>query len=103
MNISSFIDTMVKKKFALSMPEGSGLMAYLEKGEKGLLRKERGAGRSVHEVRVEDGQLVVPPELEKKLGLEPGSRLDVVLTNGRAEILPNIRFWAFFSAYGRGT
>jgi MoaA/NifB/PqqE/SkfB family radical SAM enzyme len=81
---------MNEKKFALSMPEGSGLMAYLEKGEKGLLRKERGSGRSVHEVRVEDGKLVVPPELEKKLGLSPGARLEIAFDGGRAEILPNI-------------
>lgn len=81
---------MTGKKFALSMPEGTGLLAYLEKGEKGLFRKERTSGRSVHEVRVEDGKLVVPPELEKKLGLCPGARLEIVFDGGRAEILPNI-------------
>jgi len=81
---------MSEKKFALNMPEGTGLMAYLEKGEKGLLRKERGSGRSVHEVRVEDGRLVVTPELEKKLGLSPGARLEIAFGGGRAEILPNV-------------
>jgi len=81
---------MVKKKFALSMPEGTGLMAYLEKGEKGLLRKGGASGRSVHEIIVESGKLAVPPELEKKLGLSPGARLEIVFDGGRAEILPNI-------------
>ncbi len=81
---------MVKQKFALSMPEGTGLLAYLEKGEKGLLR-DRAAGREpVYEVRFEDGKLAVPPELEKKLGLAPGARLEIVFDGGRAEILPNI-------------
>ncbi len=30
---------MVKEKFALSMPEGTGLLVYLEKGEKGLINQ----------------------------------------------------------------
>jgi MoaA/NifB/PqqE/SkfB family radical SAM enzyme len=81
---------MVKKKFALSMPEGSGLLAYLEKGEKSLLRRERASGRSVNEIRVDGGKLVIPSELEKKLGLSPGARLEIVFDGGRAEILPNI-------------
>lgn len=38
MNISSYIHVMDKNKFALNMPEGTGLTAYLEKGEKGILR-----------------------------------------------------------------
>jgi MoaA/NifB/PqqE/SkfB family radical SAM enzyme len=81
---------MVTEKFALSMPEGTGLLVYLEKGEKGLMHKERDPGRSVHEVHVEDGKLVVPAELEKKLGLAPGARLEIVFERGRAEVLPNI-------------
>jgi len=81
---------MDKNKFALNMPEGTGLMAYLEKGEKGLMHKERDPGRSVHDVRVEDGKLVVPAELEKKLGLAPGARLEIVFERGRVEVLPNI-------------
>ena len=35
MNISSYIDAMSEKKFALSMPERRGLLGYLGKGEKG--------------------------------------------------------------------
>lgn len=78
---------MSEKKYALNMPEGTGLMAYLEKG---VRRKTRESGRSVHEARVEAGKLVVPGELEKKLGLSPGARLKIAFERGRAEILPNI-------------
>lgn len=81
---------MDKTKFAPSVPEGAGLLAYLEKGEKGLLRRERASGRSVHEVRFENGKLAVPAELEKTLGLSPGAKLEIVFEGGRAEILPNI-------------
>jgi MoaA/NifB/PqqE/SkfB family radical SAM enzyme len=81
---------MSEKKFALNMPEGTGLMAYLEKGEKGLVVRGRAGAKEVHELRVENGSLVVPPELGKKLGLAPGSRVEVVFEGGRAEILPNI-------------
>jgi MoaA/NifB/PqqE/SkfB family radical SAM enzyme len=81
---------MSEKKFALNMPEGTGLMAYLEKGEKGLVFRGRAGAKEVHELRVENGSLVVPPELGKKLGLAPGSRVEVVFEGGRAEILPNI-------------
>jgi MoaA/NifB/PqqE/SkfB family radical SAM enzyme len=81
---------MSEKKFALNMPEGTGLMAYLEKGEKGLVVRGRAGAKEVHELRVANGSLVVPPELEKKLGLAPGSRVEVVFEGGRAEILPNI-------------
>jgi preprotein translocase subunit Sec61beta len=38
MNISSYIDAMDKNEFALNMPEGAGLLSYLENGEKGLVR-----------------------------------------------------------------
>jgi len=80
-----------KNRFALNMPEGTALLAYMEKGEKGLVPVSKGgSANDVWELRVEDGRLVVPPGLEKKLGLAPGSRLEVVLTNGRAEVLPNI-------------
>lgn len=81
---------MDKNKFALNMPEGTGLMAYLEKGEKGLLRSQVAASNSIYELFVENGKLVFPPDLEKKLGLEPGARLEVVVNGGRVEILPNI-------------
>jgi len=81
---------MDKNKFALNMPEGTGLMAYLEKGEKGLLRSQVAANQAVYELLVEKGKLVFPPDLEKKLGLEPGARLEVIVRGGRAEILPNI-------------
>ncbi len=80
---------MSEKKFALNMPEGTGLLTYMEKGEKARMVAPKG-GRDVWELRVENGRLAVPAGLEKKLGLEPGSRLDVVFNNGRAEILPNV-------------
>lgn len=72
------------------MPEGTGLMAHFEKGEKGPLRSQVAPGQAVSELLVEKGKLVFPPDLEKKLGLEPGARLEVVVKGGRAEILPNI-------------
>ncbi len=81
---------MNEKRFALSMPEGTGLLTCLEKGEKGPATSLREHGGDVHELRVEDGKLVVPPELEKRLGLLPGSRLEIVFRGGRAEVLPNI-------------
>ncbi len=81
---------MSEKEFGLNMPEGTGLMAYLEKGEKALLR-ERKEGESCHFLlKAEEGRLVVPPELEKKLGLEPGSSIEVTADHGRLEIQPNI-------------
>ncbi|HDT12796.1 MAG TPA: radical SAM protein, partial [Candidatus Aminicenantes bacterium] len=64
--------------------------AYLEKGEKGLLGRERVSDRAVHEVRVEDGKLILLPEIEKKLGLTPGAKLEIVFEGSRAEILPNM-------------
>ena len=72
------------------MPEGTGLLAHLEKGERLPVPVRKRPPNDVRELRVEDGHLVVPAGLEKKLGLAPGSRLDIVMTNGRAEILPNI-------------
>ena len=81
---------MSEKKYALNMPEGTGLMAYLEKGEKAFQRGGPAAHKAVYPLEVEAGKLVVPPELEKKLGLSPGARLEVVSDHGRFEILPNI-------------
>ena len=81
---------MSPKTFGLNMPEGTGLMAYLEKGEKAFLRGVREAGRGVHLLKVEEGRLVVPPELEKALGLVPGASLEVTVDHGRIEIQPNI-------------
>jgi MoaA/NifB/PqqE/SkfB family radical SAM enzyme len=81
---------MVKKKFALSMPEGTGLLAYLEKGEKGISRGLGTSEKMSYDLRVENGALIVPLELEKKLGLTPGARLGIVLNGGRTEVLPNI-------------
>ncbi len=81
---------MSETTFGLNMPEGTGLMAYLEKGEKALLRRPAGTGRSVHILKVENGRLVVPPELEKKLGLVPGASLEITDDHGRLEIQPNI-------------
>jgi len=72
------------------MPEGTGRLVYLEKGEKAVLPGHRGQSPAVYDLRLEEGRLVVPPELGKKLGLEPGARLRVALDRGRAEILPNI-------------
>jgi MoaA/NifB/PqqE/SkfB family radical SAM enzyme len=79
-----------QKKFSLAMPEGTGLLSYMEKGEKGPAPSRKSGARDSWELRVEDGRLVVPAGLEKKLGLAPGSSLEAVLKNGRAEILPNI-------------
>jgi MoaA/NifB/PqqE/SkfB family radical SAM enzyme len=81
---------MNEKKFALNMPEGTGLLSYLEKGEKGLLREPGASVRTVYELRVGEDGLAVPPELEKKLGLVPGGRIEIVVDRGRVEILPNI-------------
>jgi len=81
---------MIEKKFALNIPEGTGLLAYLEKGERGPAAGRTRPAKVVHELRFEEGRLVVPPELEKKLGLTPGARLEVVTDRGRVEILPNI-------------
>lgn len=78
---------MSDRKYLPNMPEGTGLMAYLENG---VRRRARGSDRSVHEARVEAGKLVVPGELEKKLGLSLGGRLKIALEGGRIEILPNI-------------
>lgn len=79
-----------KQKFALNMPEGTGLMAYLGKGEKARLRGPAAPPKTGYEAYSENGRLIVPPELEKKLGLAPGARLEIVIDGGRAEILPNI-------------
>ncbi len=81
---------MTAQKFPLNMPEGTALLTYLEKGERAWVAGRRPSPREVHELRVENGALSFPPELEKKLGLAPGARLEVVLDRGRAEILPNI-------------
>jgi len=81
---------MSEKKFVLNMPEGAGLLSYLEKGEKGVLGGRRIPAKSVHELVVEGGRLVVPDGLEKKLGLAPGARLELVLDRGCVEILPNV-------------
>jgi len=81
---------MDKKKFALNMPEGTGLVAYLEKGEKAVLQGSAASGKTVFSLRIEGGNLVVPPELEKKLGLVPGARLEVLADRARLELLPNI-------------
>jgi MoaA/NifB/PqqE/SkfB family radical SAM enzyme len=81
---------MNEKKFALNMAEGTGLLSYLEKGEKGLLREPGASVRTVYELRVGEDGLAVPPELEKKLGLVPGGRIEIVVDRGRVEILPNI-------------
>jgi len=81
---------MSEKKFALNMPEGTGLMAYLEKGERGLAGSRPRPGKVIHELRFEGGRLGVPADLEKTLGLSPGARLEFVTDRGRVEILPNI-------------
>jgi len=81
---------MSEKKFGLNMPEGTGLMTYLEKGEKAFLRIKGDMTRTAYHLTVEDGRLIVPPELEKKIGLVPGARIEVVADRGRLEIQPNI-------------
>jgi len=81
---------MAEKKSALNMPEGMGMMAYLEKGEWGPAAGFRPKAREVYELRVENGAIVVPPALEKKLGLAPDARLELVFHGGRIEVQPNI-------------
>jgi MoaA/NifB/PqqE/SkfB family radical SAM enzyme len=81
---------MSAPKFARNMPEGTGLLAYHEKAGWGPSGVRPSAPRDVHELRFENGALAVPPELAKSLGLSPGAKLEVVLENGRAEVLPNI-------------
>lgn len=78
------------RKHALNRPERSGLLAYAEKGERRPGRPAPASSKAVFELRAEAGRLEVPPELEKKLGLGPGARLEVVLDHGRAEIRPNV-------------
>ena len=65
--------------FALNMPEGTGLMAYLEKGEKGLLRSQAAASKSVYGLFVEKGKLVFPPDPRE----ETRSRARRTLGGGR--------------------
>jgi uncharacterized radical SAM superfamily Fe-S cluster-containing enzyme len=79
-----------EKTSSPTMPEGSGGFTYLEKGEKGPAFARRNASKNTWELRVEGRSLALPAELEKKLGLEPNSRLEAVLKNGRVEIQPNI-------------
>ncbi|HSA94778.1 MAG TPA: radical SAM protein [Acidobacteriota bacterium] len=81
---------MSEKKFGLNMPEGTGLMTYLEKGERAFLRTKGDTARTAYHLTVEDGRLIVPPQLEKKVGLVPGARIEVVADHGRLEIQPNI-------------
>jgi len=81
---------MTEKKSVSNVPEAPRLLTYLEKGEWSAASGRRAAPKDVHSLRVENGALAVPPELEKKLGLEPGARLEIVFNGARAEVLPNI-------------
>lgn len=90
MNISTYIDAMNENGSASSKPGGTGPLTYLEKGEWGAAAIRRAATRDVHSLRVEKGQLIIPPGLEKSLGLSEGARLEIVIEGGRAEVLPNI-------------
>jgi MoaA/NifB/PqqE/SkfB family radical SAM enzyme len=81
---------MSDSKFALNMPEGTGLLTYLEKGEWGPASSFHPKAPEIYELRVKNKGLVVPPELEKKLGLSPGARLELVFHGGRIEVQPNI-------------
>jgi MoaA/NifB/PqqE/SkfB family radical SAM enzyme len=81
---------MSAKRFGLSMPEGTGLLAYLEKGEKALLPARQDGEPRRFALEAKDDRLIVPPDLEKKLGLEPGSPVEVTSDHGRLEIQPNI-------------
>lgn len=74
---------------ASSKLERPGLLTYLEKGEWGAASR-RPAAKESHALRFENGALVVPPGLEKKLGLDAGSCVEIVFNGGRAEVLPNI-------------
>jgi MoaA/NifB/PqqE/SkfB family radical SAM enzyme len=65
-------------------------LTYLEKGEKGVLAGRKVPAKTIHRLRLEEGKLVVPADLEKTLGLAPGARLEIVTGHGRIEILPNI-------------
>jgi MoaA/NifB/PqqE/SkfB family radical SAM enzyme len=77
-------------RFALSRPEGTGLLGALEKGRRTVTARTGPGSGGTWELSVEGGRLAVPAELEKKLGLEPGARLEIAFDAGRAEIRPNI-------------
>ncbi len=68
---------------------GSKVPAF-SKRERDWTRSDRISDKSVHELKIKADGLVVPPGLEKRLGLSPGDRIELVLDRGRAEILPNI-------------
>ena len=78
------------KKGGRRLSRGRTPLTYLEKGEKGAVVGRKAPAKAVHRVSVEEGRLVIPAELEKKLGLSPGASLEVVLDRGRVEILPNV-------------
>lgn len=72
------------------MPEGAGLEIRLEKGETAPAGVPPRPSGTVHELRFEAGRLLLPPGLEKTLGLAPGARLELRIERGRAQILPDI-------------
>jgi hypothetical protein len=47
------------------MPEGAGLLAYLEKGEIGILRGLGASEKTSYDLRVENGALIIPQERER--------------------------------------
>jgi MoaA/NifB/PqqE/SkfB family radical SAM enzyme len=81
---------MNEKKCGLNRPEGTIPIACLEKGERAPFFGPGAARRNIHFLRIEDGRLIIPPELERKLGLRPGASLEVIADHGRLEIRPNI-------------
>jgi MoaA/NifB/PqqE/SkfB family radical SAM enzyme len=81
---------MSDQESGLNRPGDAGPITYLGKGEKALRRERVDGERGHYSLEVENNRLVVPPDLEKKLGLRPGTSLDITSDHGRLEILPNI-------------
>jgi MoaA/NifB/PqqE/SkfB family radical SAM enzyme len=94
MNISSYVIAMRDRESSRNRPQGQGLLTYLEKGEKDAVGPRPSGGKPAEGARRcrvrQDGSLVVPPEVTKRLGLVPGSAADLRLERGRLEILPDI-------------
>ncbi|MCJ7642854.1 MAG: AbrB/MazE/SpoVT family DNA-binding domain-containing protein, partial [Candidatus Aminicenantes bacterium] len=73
---------------------GEGGRNYMEKGEleagplNGIPVEPR---KKSYRVKAgKGGRLAVPPEVARKLGLEPGAELEVIEEGGRVEVRPNI-------------
>jgi MoaA/NifB/PqqE/SkfB family radical SAM enzyme len=73
---------------------GEGGRVYSEKGEIDALLRRRNTTeprtKTFKAAFGKDGCLSIPPQLAGELGLDPDSRLEVVVDHGRVEVLPNI-------------